>query len=238
MSIVLRVDVDNAYPRDWWHSPFEILRTKLNLGYWFKWFGYLENLEKLVGYLGENNVKANFYFRLSTLPDGELVQRIIRGGHEVGLHAVQTHDYDSFLSELKSVEEHFGQKVIGFTKHGLKRKLSRNHEKEYDEEKYLKYAEKAGLDYFLGSKRTSEMEVVSRNGIAFVASPFSLKDDFQQCSLDSFLSKSRERDVLVVCHPVNIYREESVREKLEYIVENGSDFKTMREVVDVRHSSG
>lgn len=231
LSIILRIDVDNAYPREWWSLPFEFLRTKLNLFYDFKWFNYLDNLEKLLDYLDKSNIRANIYFRPSTLPSENLKKRIINEGHEVGLHAVKTQDYSSFLNELENIENKFKVKIAGFTKHGLKSKLSRKHDEEYDIRKYINFAKRCDLDYFLGNKRTNNIGLNLLEGIIYCESSFSLKENFQQFSLETFLSKSKKEDVVVICHPINVFRKKKIKRKLDFIVKNGNNFKTISEVI-------
>ena len=77
----------------------------------------------------------------------------MKHGHNIGLHAVHTKDYNDFSRDLGKISRRFGGMVYGFTRHGSgKFKLTRRHDPNYDREKFIEYARQLNLRYFLGKR--------------------------------------------------------------------------------------
>ena len=67
--------------------------------------------------LNERGIKASLFFQPFTVPNKEFAQKLMKGGHSVGLQAVHTKDYNDFSSFLAKIAKRFDGEVYGFIKH-------------------------------------------------------------------------------------------------------------------------
>ena len=177
MPVILRIDVDRAY----WKGIYNYPRMIYGLFPAIDPLGYLEPCKNLLEDLNSRGVKASFFFQIMTLPKRELAQDILKEGHSVGLHAVETQSFDRFSRELSKISERFEGKIRGFTKHGSgKIKESKKHDPSYDPRKYLNYAKKANLKYFLGNREDPEEKEDIIDGILFFPSAFWLNRNYRE----------------------------------------------------------
>lgn len=233
MSIILRVDVDGAYPK----AVYNHLRVAWQLFPALDSLGYLENVKKFLNDLDSRDVKATFFFQPSTLPKKNLAKRILEKGHSVGLHAVQTQNFEKFSNELSKVSRRFDEKILGFSKHGSERKLSRKHDASYVAKKYIHYAKKANLKYFLGNGENPNEGKKIIDGITFFPSAFWLNRNFREdkFSVDWLAEKSANRDIILLLHPHRVIRgmerKNIIAKEYEKAISKVDSFKTIDEVV-------
>ena len=205
MPVILRVDVDRAY----WKGIYNYPRMIYGLFPAIDPLGYLEPCKNLLEDLNSRGVKASFFFQIMTLPKREMAKKILRAGHSVGLHAVETQSFDRFSRELSKISERFEGKIRGFTKHGSgKFKLSRRHDPTYDPQKFVKYAKEANLKYFLGNgENPEEIERVVED-ILFFPSAFWLNRNYREdrFTVDWLIDESVNRNIVVLMHPVDVIR--------------------------------
>src|SRR5262249_3508301 len=143
MSLIIRIDVDRPYGRSPW--PRHVL-SRVSSDFYFPkiaGFGYLSELETMLGWLNAAQARAYVFFRRCTLPSGPIMEMIKTGGHEVGLHLENSRSFPTFLEEKQLVEHHIGQRVASFSKHGSGGgKYGLHHYAPYEPEKYVDWASK------------------------------------------------------------------------------------------------
>ncbi|KXB02073.1 hypothetical protein AKJ44_01460 [candidate division MSBL1 archaeon SCGC-AAA261F17] len=236
MSVILRFDVDRAYP----NAVYNHLRVFWNVFPSLDFLGYLDFVKKLLDDLNYRGIKASFFFRPSTLPKEDFAERILRDRHSVGLHAVRTQSFKDFSGELSKISKRFEGKVLGFSKHGSGRRLSRKHEASYNPRKYVQYAKRANLQYFLGNGEDPSEEETVINGVLFFPSAFWLNRNFREdkFTVDWLVEKSTHRDVVLLAHPCQILLEIErgglIAREYEEIIDRVDDFKTIDEIVEGR----
>ena len=142
MAMILRIDVDHAYD----NSVFDHLRIRQDMFMPSDKLGYLDTCKGIIKDFNERGIKTSVFFRPSTRPNISFANDLIKQGHSIGLHAVNTKDHDSFSKEIRHIDKVFKGLVRGFTKHGSgKAKLSRTHDPEYKPNEFVEYAKKSKL---------------------------------------------------------------------------------------------
>jgi hypothetical protein len=222
MPFILRVDIDKPYGH---HSFIKKVLSKVREDYYFpalNSLGYLKPSIEFLNFCNMVNVPAFLYFRNCTVPNSQVKDLILRGGHIVGFHAEDTRSIETFRSELTLFEEKIGFKVNFFTKHGSgKLKLGRNHYAPYEPEKYKKWGKQLNLDFSFG------------NGIAKNFNDLGVKDKFYEYmfwmepeyrdvnfnSIENLIDYAKENIVVLVIHPANFYTHNNVREDLEKLIQ-------------------
>jgi hypothetical protein len=113
--IRLRIDVDYPYSS----RTRSFLYTALNMK---PSKGYLRNSKIIAKMMNKSklDVKAYWFFTLTTLPDKELMELIDNPKHEVALHVV-----NNPRTELRDIEQTTGKKINYYTIHGTARLLAR-----------------------------------------------------------------------------------------------------------------
>lgn len=234
MAVLLRIDVDNPFDNS---NPFETACNLLRTNYFFpalRKFGYLKNFEYLINDLNSRGIKANIYFKISTLPNKSMCEEIKAQGHEVGLHAVRTSDFENFMTEVKKISEAFRAKNCGFSKHGSgKLKLERKHTPQYEPEKYLEWAKRARMRYFLGNGEDPRIKKKIVKEVLYFPSAFWIEAKYRkkEVTVEWLINESQSRDIVVLTHPISWSHKEQVRRDYERIVSNVSKFKTLGEVL-------
>lgn len=226
MGVILRIDVDSPYG---WQSFGKKVFNYLRHYYWFpaiKKLGYLESLDKLVNDLEKRNVPAIFFFTVLTIPKNMEPY----GTYEVGPHIVSARNYKQFIDELNQISKKLQRKPRGFTKHGSgKLKLSRRHAPEYTPEKYIEWAQKAKLKYFLGNGENPEEKPYKVNDVLVYPSAFWLNEAYRAKRYDiNWLAKeSNKRDIIVLFHPYEWATNPQVRKDYERMMDKINNFKTL-----------
>lgn len=229
MGVILRIDVDNPYG---WQSFGKKTLNYLRLNWGFpaiKKLGFLKFLDILVDDLGERSVQASFFFTTITTPKNlEAYKR-----HEVGVHLVSAQSFNEFLRELNQISEKTHREIRGFTKHGSgKIKLCRTHAPEYKQEKYIDWAQKANLKYFLGNGENPKEKQFFAGNVLIYPSAFWMSKDRRadKYDVDWLVKETKNRDIVVLLHPYNWATSPQIRKDYEKIMDKIDTFKTVREI--------
>ena len=110
MPVMLRIDVDRAYMK----QPQDYLRTYYGVFSAIDSLGYLEHCKRMADDLDNRGIRASFFFLTSTLPKSDFADDLLKSGHSIGSHAVQTQDFSRFSKELDKISRRFDGKVYGF----------------------------------------------------------------------------------------------------------------------------
>ena len=231
MSVILRIDVDWSYQ----NRILNYARVNQELFLAVDYLGYLKSCKKIVDDLNDRGIKASAFFQPATVPNKKFAQSLADMGHSVGLHAVHTKSYDSFLSDLNKISKKFDGLIRGFTKHGSGTlKFSRRHDSFYDPERYIEYAKKSGLKYFLGN-REKPMECGHIiNNILYFPSAFWLNRNYREdkFTVEWLIDESNNRDVVVLIHPEDITEGTLIMQReYERILGGVEKFKTIDEII-------
>ena len=229
MGLIVRIDVDNPYPRN---TIVGLIANYLKLNLYFprlKSLGYLIHLEHLIDYLTSLGASATLFIRVEALPKS---LEIDEGVYEIALHAVNTRDYLCFLQEVNILKKEFGE-IIGFSKHGSgKLKLSRRHYAPYEPHKYIQWGIKCGLKYFSGNDSDFTKAYSLQNNFVYFPSAFWLKDTLTERKgnkIKRLLEYSENNDVVILVHPINWYLHENLRRNLDYILSRADEILNFRE---------
>jgi hypothetical protein len=209
MALVLRIDVDRPYGR---RPVVRHLLSRLGSDLYFprvEGFGYLAELQTMLGWLNREGAQAHVFFRRCTLPSLPILDLLDAGRHEIGLHLENSRSFGTFLEELMILERHIGRKVQAFCKHGSGgRRFGRNHYAPYEPEKYCEWAPQVSMRLFLGNLQDPSLEPTkTRNGLLVFPSAFWLEPhwrDTKTFTLDWLLDVARRRDVVLLVHPENV----------------------------------
>ena len=231
MSVILRIDVDESYKNRVLHYA----RVNQELFLAIDSLGYLESCKEIVGDLDERGIRASIFFQPFTVPNKSFAQSLGKMGHGVGLHAVHTNTYNDFLKDLDKISKRFSCKIQGFTKHGSGMfKLSRRHDRVYNSKKYIEYAKKSGLGYFLGNGEDPTEKFSIADNILYFPSAFWLNRNYREnkFTTDWLIDESANRDVVLLMHPEDITAGTSII-KLEYekILSGVERFETIDEKI-------
>jgi len=226
IGVILRIDVDNTYG---WSSFGKKALNYLSLNYWFppiKKLGYLKFLDALLKDLETRGIPATFFFTKFTTPKNlELYKK-----YEVGPHVVLAKNYYQFINELNQISKKLDRKFRGFTKHGSgELKLSRRHSPEYTPRKYVEWAQKAKLKYFLGNGENPEQKPYRINNVLVYPSAFWLNEAYRakKYNIDWLAEESGKRDIVVLFHPYRWTTSPQVRKDYEKMMEKINNFKTL-----------
>jgi len=203
VAILLRIDVDDAYSR----ASFLGRRlNNLQLNYRLVPFTkakYLKTLTLLLNYINNENISANIFFKVNTLPSKVLMRKL--SNHEIYLHALALSSASSLKSELNLLERKTDRKVQGFSKHGHWDTWTgeRGSISEYNPEKYIKFANKLRLKYFIGNSENPEKDYKKERTIIYFPGAFWLNELYrkEKYNIDWLIKVQRRRDIVVLLHP-------------------------------------
>lgn len=203
MPAILRIDVDRAYENRILHYA----RVYQELFFGTDSLGYLESCKDVVNDLNSRGLKASIFFQPFTVPNKEFAQELLKKGHTIGLHAVHTKDFKDFLVDSNKISNRFEGKIHGFTKHGSgKFKLSRRHDSNYDPNKFIQYAKRSNLTYFLGNGENPDEKEKNVEGILYFPSAFWLNRNYREdkYTIDWLAEESVSRNIVVLIHPEDV----------------------------------
>jgi hypothetical protein len=223
MSAILRIDVDTAYQ----NRILNYARVNKELFLGMDALGYLGSCKVIADDLFERGIKASFFFLPFTLPSKLFVRELMKEGHNVGLHAIHTKEYSDFSADINRASKSLG-KIVGFTKHGSGRfKLSRSHDPDYNPDKFIEFARKSDLKFFLGNGENPDESWQYKEGVQYSPAAFWLNRNYREdkFTVDWLIEASRDRDVVVLMHPEDVTegtnlmtREyERIMSKLEFV---------------------
>lgn len=222
MPLILRIDVDKPYG----HLTLgENMMSKLREDYWFPastFLGYLKYLDKMVDFLNVEKIPANIFLRQVTIPKKGLLKKIIENGHKIGFHAENTQTFETFSKEVIKFKRSFSTQTINsFTKHGSgELKLGRNHYPPYEPEKYLNWANKLNMSYRFGNNTINDLNPIFEHQ-GFFPNIFWLHPEYRDRQIYSSqwaVNMAKHRDLVVIVHPSNFYKELLIQEDLKEII--------------------
>jgi peptidoglycan/xylan/chitin deacetylase (PgdA/CDA1 family) len=106
--------------------------------------GYLEALEYTLKLEKQFNAKGTFFLRTVTCPSKNLVQKILKDGHELGFHADRINTLEEFQKDLNFIQKKIEHSIQGFSKHGFAKIRSGG---AWNEQKMIEYAISSNLNY-------------------------------------------------------------------------------------------
>jgi hypothetical protein len=209
MALIIRIDVDRPYGR---RPLARHLLSRLSSDLYFPKlaaFGYLGELQTMLGWLNEAQARAYVFFRRCTLPSLCILDLLNTGHHQIGLHLENSRSFDTFLDEAQMVERNVGQKVLAVSKHGSGgAKFGFHHYPPYEPEKYVEWARKSSMRLFLGNLEdpTLDSEPGDSDLLVF-PSAFWLEPhwrDTQRFTVDWLLDRAQRQDIVLLVHPENV----------------------------------
>lgn len=209
MALIIRIDVDRPYGR---RPLVRHVLSRLSSDLYFPrvaGFGFLAELQTMLGWLNEARARAYVFFRRCTLPTTPVLELLDVGCHEVGLHLEDSRSFDTFRDEVRIVEDHFGKKVLAVSKHGSGGStFGFHHYAPYEPEKYVEWARRVSMRLFLGNLQDPTVEPMKGgNEMLVFPAAFWLEPhwrDTQKFTVDWLLGRARHQDVVLLVHPENV----------------------------------
>lgn len=212
MALVIRIDVDRPYGR---HPLARHVLSRLSSDLYFpkvSGFGFLDELGTILKWLNEENARAHVFFRRCTLPSKPILDLLVEGHHEMGLHLENSRSFKTFLEEKQLVENHVGRKVSAVSKHGSGgARFGFHHYAPYEPERYVEWARQASMRLFMGNLEDPSLEPTKTSDDLLVfPSAFWLEPswrDTQRYPVDWLMDHARQRDIVLLLHPENVLAE-------------------------------
>jgi hypothetical protein len=208
MALIVRIDVDRPYGKQ---GFVRHVASRLSSDYFLprmEWLRYLDELKVILRILNANGRSAYVFFRKCTYPTAALSELMEAGGHQFGLHLENSRTAETFREELASLERVLGRKVLAFSKHGSGRlHLGRHHFAPYEPERYLSWAQQAGMKVFFGNLEDPRLGPAQQGQLLCFPSAFWLEPhwrDTDKFPIEWLLREARERDVVMLLHADNV----------------------------------
>jgi hypothetical protein len=223
MALIIRIDVDRPYGR----RPLgRHLLSRLSSDLYFPriaGLGYLAELETMLGWLNEAEASSYVFFRRCTLPSAKVMDLMISGRHEVGVHLENSRSFDTFAEERQRVESHVGQAVQSVSKHGSGgMKYGWHHYAPYEPEKYVDWAEKASMRVLLGNLEDPTLAPTrTSKALWFFPSAFWLEPawrDTGKFPVAWLLTEAQKRDIVLLVHPENVLADRQLSADFKKII--------------------
>jgi len=230
MALIIRIDVDRPYGR----SPLvRHFLSRLSSDLYFPKvarFGFLAELQAMLGWLNEERARAYVFFRRCTLPSRSIIELLDVGHHEIGLHLENSRTFDTFREEKQIVEQHVGRKVLAISKHGSGgARYGFHHYPPYEPERYVDWARQVSMRLFLGNQQDPSLEPrQADNDLLVFPSAFWLEPpwrDTKKFTVDWLLDHARHRDIVLLVHPENVLAHPGLV----------TDFKRLIRTLESRH---
>ena len=223
MALILRIDVDRPYGAQGLVRHIASRISTDCVVFRCVARGYLRELSEVLRMLNERGLQACVYFRKCSYPSGEILQLMKQGGHRFGLHLENSRTEQSFQEELHSLEDRLGDKITTFSKHGSGlHKYGRFHYAPYEPERYLVWAQAAGMTSFLGNLEDPPLAPEQRSGLLFHPAAFWLEPhwrDTQRFPLAWLLREAKLRDVVLLMHPDNVLADPAILQEFRVVLD-------------------
>lgn len=229
MPVILRIDVDNPFG---WNQKKRLILNYISLN-WTTIFnrvrlGYLSYAHELIEYLKLNEITAIWFFTLRTLPDKTFLKKIKETNQEIALHTVRSGTLEQFKLEVHKINSHISDQIRGFSKHGSGlQKLSRHHTPDYDDDKFITYAQETKLDYFIGNSETPSF-LKKKGSLQYWTGCFWVnpeRRDVKSFDLEWLKLTSKNETIVLIIHPLFWKFNKEVRSNLEWVIKNIPDIK-------------
>lgn len=224
MALIVRIDVDRPYGRQ---PLLRHLLSRLSSDLYFpaiRSFGYLKELGVILRMLNSRGARSYVFFRRCTLPSSDVLRAIDEGGHEIGLHLENSRSYETFMAEKRILEEHVGTPVTAVSKHGSGgARYGLRHYAPYEPEKYIEWAQRAGVNVFLGNLEDPSLSPrVSQNGFHVFPSAFWLEPAWRNTgifTIEWLINRAAEEDTVLLLHPENVLASPALTLDFERLLE-------------------
>lgn len=220
MALIVRIDVDRPYGKQ---GFVRHVASRISSDYFLpriQWLRYLHELKTILHILSANGKSAHVFFRKCSYPTPD----VLTGNHYWGLHLENSRSEESFTEELSALERRLGQKVVEFSKHGSGRlHLGRHHYAPYEPERYIPWAQQAGIKLFFGNLENPELPPQRDGGLLFYPSAFWLEPfwrDKKKFPIEWLLEEAKARDVVMLLHPDNVTSDPQIMREFLMAVEN------------------
>lgn len=209
MALIIRIDVDRPYGK----SPlYRHLLSRLSSDVYFpriETFGYLKELKIVLHMLNSRGARAHVFFRRCTLPSKAILGLLNAGRHTIGLHLENSRSLENFKMEKEILEQHIGEKIFIFSKHGSGNvKYGYHHYAPYEPDEYVEWARRAHMKVFLGNLEDPSIRpIIDKEGLFFYPAAFWLETHWRNTRLftvDWLISKAKIFDIVVLIHPENV----------------------------------
>jgi hypothetical protein len=208
MALIVRIDVDRPYGKQ---GLLRHVASRVSSDYFLPRIAslrYLDELQTILRILNSKKKSAHVFFRKCTHPTPAVCALMEAGGHRFGLHLENSRSDETFREELDSLEQLLGQRVVEFSKHGSGRlHLGRHHFVPYEPDRYLPWAQRAGMKLFFGNLQDPELLPVEKGELLFYPSAFWLEPfwrDTERFPIEWLLKEAASRDVVMLLHPDNV----------------------------------
>ena len=223
MGLSLRIDVDNPFG---YATTFKKILNRISLDYdlipkWKK-LGYLEPALKLCQYLEDREIPTTWFFRNETAPNAKDMDKFRTNLNSIALHAESTDSFSNFAKEVTQWSGKFGIRPKGFSKHGSgDMKLSRKHVMEYEPEKFIEFAKRAKMDFFIGNGTDLSLKIENHSGVIYIPSVYWIDrpeyhgTDF---TIKQLVEYSKVNHIVAILHPDWWFTKPEVRKNFEKII--------------------
>jgi hypothetical protein len=208
MALIVRIDVDRPYGKQ---GVVRHVASRISSDYFLpriESLRYLDELKTILRILHTNGKSAHVFFRKCTYPSPEVCELMEAGKHQFGLHLENSRSASTFQEELSTLERTLGRKIVEFSKHGSGRlHLGRHHYAPYEPERYIPWAQEAGMKVFFGNLEDPQLRPVQEGDLLFYPSAFWLEPfwrDTKKFPIEWLLEEAQERDVVMLMHPDNV----------------------------------
>ncbi len=214
MALILRIDVDRPYGKQ---GLLRHIASRVASDYYLPrvdGLGYLRDLEAILKILNERGKPAYVFFRRCSYPTPAISGMMQEGGHQYGLHLENSRSAQTFQQELSDLERWLNRRVTAFSKHGSGRmRYGWHHYAPYEPERYLPWAQAAGMKYFFGNLEDPELMPEQEGALAIYPSAFWLEPswrDVNRFPMDWLLREASKRNVVMLLHPDNVTASDAI----------------------------
>ena len=223
MALIVRIDVDRPYGKQ---GLVRHVASRVSSDFYLPvmpWLRYLDELKTILRILQANGRHAYVFFRKCTYPSAEIMDLMRAGNHQFGLHLENSRSEETFNEELGWLERRLGFGVTAISKHGSGRmKLGRHHYAPYEPERYLPWAQAAGMKLFFGNQEDPELRPVEKDGLLYYPSAFWLEPhwrDNRKFPIEWLLEEAARRNIVMLLHADNVTSDPEIMREFRMAVE-------------------
>lgn len=232
MSLLIRIDVDRPFgKRDFFHQ----LISRIGSDYYFppiRHFHYLDDLKAILKLLNQYNAASYVFFRRCTFPSASVHQLMLEGRHIYGLHLENSRTFQTFCNERERLEKALGKSIKALSKHGSGvNKYGWHHYAPYEPEKYIEWANTAGIRMFFGNLEDPTLpHYTTKQNVVVCPAAFWLEPhwrDVKRFTKEWLCKEVGQRDIVLLLHADNVTADAHIMEDFIYILERVKT-KTMK----------
>ncbi len=207
--MIIRIDVDRPYGR---RPVLRHILSRVSSDLYFPRvprFGFLTELETMLGWLNTQGARSYVFFRRCTLPSEPVLKLLRDGRHEIGLHLENSRSLQAFREELALLKHHTGNDVLAFSKHGSGgARYGLRHYAPYEPDRYIRWAQQCSMRLFLGNLQDPSIPPQTHAAdFTVYPSAFWLEPHWRDCSrftVKWLLENAPRKDIVLLVHPENV----------------------------------